>query len=192
MIDNFIGEYSNILNLHECSEFIQYFENMSKLNYSFRRDPQQEGLVTDETVFITDFKEFTLDHTQKIVQTFLQRFWSDCYTPYADRYSILKTATGKHGILHLRFQKTKPTEGYHAWHYETDNLTHSPRFLTFMMYLNDIEEGGETEFLYLQKRIKPEAGKVLIWPSGFQHSHRGNPPFKNNKYIITGWINFLE
>jgi len=192
MIDDFIGEYKNILTHDECANFMQYFENMSQLNYSFRRKPDQEGFVEDETVFLTELNEFSIDHTQQIVQTFLQKFWNQCYAPYADKYTVLKTAAGKHGVLSLRFQKTRPTEGYHVWHFETNNLIHSHRFITFMVYLNDIEEGGETEFLYLQKRIKPEAGKVLIWPSGFQHSHRGNPPFKNNKYIITGWINFLE
>jgi hypothetical protein len=57
-----------------------------------------------------------------------------------------------------------------------------------MLYLNDVEEGGETEFLYLKKRIKPQQNRLLIWPAGFTHTHRGNPPLSNNKYIITGWV----
>ena len=47
-------------------------------------------------------------------------------------------------------------------------------------------DGGETEFIYQQKRFKAEKGTVLIWPAGYTHMHRGNPPL-SNKYIATGW-----
>ena len=57
-----------------------------------------------------------------------------------------------------------------------------------MIYLNTIEEGGETEFLYLKKREKPVEGKLLIFPAGFTHTHRGNPPLKGDKYILTSWL----
>ena len=62
--------------------------------------------------------------------------------------------------------------------------------LTFILYLNDIEEGGETEFLYYSKRIKAEKGKLIMWPAGFTHTHRGNPPLTDVKYILTGWLEF--
>ena len=55
------------------------------------------------------------------------------------------------------------------------------------LYLNTIEDGGETEFLYQGKRVKAEQGKLLIWPAGFTHVHRGNPPLKESKYILTSW-----
>jgi hypothetical protein len=59
-----------------------------------------------------------------------------------------------------------------------------------MLYLNDVEDGGETEFLYQRMRVKPKQGTLLIWPAGFTHTHRGNPPLSNNKYVITGWSEF--
>jgi len=55
------------------------------------------------------------------------------------------------------------------------------------MYLNEIEEGGETEFLYLNKRVKSKAGRVIIFPAGFTHTHRGNPPINQTKYILSSW-----
>jgi hypothetical protein len=64
------------------------------------------------------------------------------------------------------------------------------RVLVFTLYLNDVEEGGETEFLYLSKRVQPKTGRMVIWPAGFTHTHRGNPPLKGDKYIITGWVEF--
>ena len=59
-----------------------------------------------------------------------------------------------------------------------------------MIYLNDVEEGGETEFLYQSIRVAPKAGTLLIWPAGFTHTHRGNPPLSGDKYIATGWVQY--
>jgi hypothetical protein len=107
----------------------------------------------------------------------------------SQKFSILKTAE-THKIYTFKVQRTSPNEGYHIWHFEDTTRMQRNRLLTFMVYLNDIEDGGETEFLYLSKRIKPVAGRVLIWPAGYTHTHRGNPPLKDTKYIITGWVEF--
>ena len=63
------------------------------------------------------------------------------------------------------------------------------RVLTYIIYLNDIEEGGETELLHKRVRIKPKTGRIVIFPAGFPYVHRGNPPLTGVKYILTSWIN---
>ena len=55
---------------------------------------------------------------------------------------------------------------------------------------HDVEEGGELEFLYQSLRVKPKRGDLVVWPAGFTHLHRGNPPLKGEKYIIKGWIDY--
>ena len=55
------------------------------------------------------------------------------------------------------------------------------------MYLNDIEQGGETEFPMHGLRIKPKTGRLIIWPAAYTHPHRGNPPYQRKSYI-TGWF----
>ena len=64
------------------------------------------------------------------------------------------------------------------------------RICAFLLYLNDVEEGGETEFLYLKKRFKPIKNRLLLWPAGYTHTHRGNQPINQSKYILTGWIEY--
>ena len=49
---------------------------------------------------------------------------------------------------------------------------------------------GETEFIWQKLRVQPEAGKCLIWPTQFTHTHRGNPVYSTNKYIATGWYTY--
>ena len=62
--------------------------------------------------------------------------------------------------------------------------------LVWTVYLNDIDKGGETEFLYQSERIKAKKGRVVFFPANWTHIHRGNPPLSETKYIATGWYNF--
>ena len=63
----------------------------------------------------------------------------------------------------------------------------SRRQFVVQVYLNDDFDGGETEFLYQQRREQAVAGDVLIFPKTFTHTHRGNPPLGGTKYIATSW-----
>ena len=64
--------------------------------------------------------------------------------------------------------------------------------LALMVYLNDVEEGGETEFLYQQKRIPPTEGTLIIHPAGLTPAHRGNPPLAGVKNVINASMEFVE
>jgi hypothetical protein len=84
--------------------------------------------------------------------------------------------------------------GYPHWHseiYPQDSACEPlHRVLLFMYYLNDVAEGGETEFLHQKRSIRPEQGTLVIAPAGFTHTHRGNVPRSGDKYIITSWVMF--
>jgi len=84
--------------------------------------------------------------------------------------------------------------GYPYWHCEL--FPRDPgcetlhRHLLWTLYLNDEFSAGETEFLFQQRRIVPRTGSLLIAPTAFTHTHRGNRPQGGDKYIATGWILF--
>jgi hypothetical protein len=84
--------------------------------------------------------------------------------------------------------------GYPHWHSEIYPLDPQAetlhRVLLFTIYLNDVPQGGETEFAFQQRSIRPEAGSLLLAPAGFTHTHRGNTPYGSDKYIATSWILF--
>jgi hypothetical protein len=84
--------------------------------------------------------------------------------------------------------------GYHHYHSEIYPNPHNDeslhRVLLFMYYLNDVTEGGETEFYYQKRLITPQAGRLAIAPAGFTHTHKGHIPRSNDKYILTSWILF--
>jgi hypothetical protein len=62
------------------------------------------------------------------------------------------------------------------------------RKLLWMFYLNDVAQGGETEFYHQKVVTKPKRGSLVIAPAGFTHTHRGNMPESNDKYIFTSWV----
>lgn len=84
--------------------------------------------------------------------------------------------------------------GYPYWHcelYPRDaNAETLHRTLLWTIYLNDSFEEGETEFLYQRRKVVPKTGSVLIAPTAFTHTHRGNRPVGGDKYIATSWILF--
>lgn len=85
--------------------------------------------------------------------------------------------------------------GYPYWHCElypkiADNAETLHRVVLWTIYLNDGFGEGETEFLYQQRKIAPRTGSLLIAPTAFTHTHRGNRPRGGDKYIATSWILF--
>lgn len=80
--------------------------------------------------------------------------------------------------------------------YKKDLDKNGQRTWTFMLYLNNTDKGGETEFVKLNKIIKPVQGRAVIWNSmnhdyskvNSNTKHRGIPIEKGYKYIITKWF----
>ena len=84
--------------------------------------------------------------------------------------------------------------GYPYWHcelYPRDaNAETLHRTLLWTVYLNDAFDEGGTEFLYQQRTVTPKTGSLLIAPTAFTHTHRGNRSVGGDKYIATSWILF--
>lgn len=84
--------------------------------------------------------------------------------------------------------------GYPYWHcelYPRDPQCETlHRHLLWTVYLNDGFDAGETEFLFQRRKVVPRAGDLLIAPTAFTHTHRGNRPEGGDKFIATSWILF--
>ncbi len=84
--------------------------------------------------------------------------------------------------------------GYPYWHceqYPRDAQCEAlHRVLLWTLYLNDDFEEGETEFLWQQRKVRPQTGAMVIAPAAFTHTHRGNRPRGGDKYIATSWVLF--
>ena len=185
-IDNHIGLFKNFMPDELINNYLTFFNNCEKQGAVYPR-------VEDE-IFVADNAISTIMGSAQAAMTynnkpFIDIFFKEVYPLYLRKYSYLRNIA-THNILEVKIQKTKVGEGYHTWHCENAEMKARNRILAFSVYLNDVTEGGETEFLYQKCRFKPEKNTLLVWPAQFTHIHRGNPPLSNDKYIITGWVEY--
>jgi hypothetical protein len=188
-VGNFVGVFKNAFTKEFCERIIKQYEDMAESGHGQTRFASENASRTwkdDTQVFADDIDYIPL---RKCTKEFNELFWGKYFPIYEQEYSSLKDS-GRHTNYSFKIQKTKIGGGYHVWHYESGSREHSHRLLTWILYLNDVHEGGETEFLYQHMRVKPEQGTLVIWPAAFTHTHRGNPPLSNEKYIVTGWTEF--
>ena len=68
----------------------------------------------------------------------------------------------------------------------------SKRFLVFIMYLSDVEEGGETTIPRYNIKCKPKAGRLLMFPPYWTHPHQGEQVIKGTKYIMMTYLHMGE
>jgi hypothetical protein len=187
-ISNFIGVYDNYITKEECDKAIELYEDQNKFNNTVNRIGSESASIfqkQDQQFFAASNN---LDVWWESLKTMMLNFdlaWNNYIqnTGGGDAYGVPFYFTC------LKIQKTLPTEGYHVWHIEHGKgFNNESRAFVFSIYLNDVEEGGETEFLHFSKRVKPKTGRIVIWPAGFPYVHRGNPPLSGEKYILTSWM----
>lgn len=194
-IENFVGIYEEAFSKEYCEDVIKQFNLLQEHGFTKTRQELGDADKTekdDSAVWTGNFwnTECNVNGLHGLIgKEFSDVYWGKCYPHYANNFAVLKDS-GSHAIWGNKVQRTDVGQGYHVWHYENGTRACCQRLLTHIVYLNDVEEGGETELLYYQKRYAPKAGTLLIFPAGYTHTHRGNPPLSNDKYIITGWTEF--
>lgn len=187
-IEDHIGIFSKAMSKKTCQDYIRYYEEIDDTVKHTRKERHHDVSDTSIDIYSNVFKYgISIKYISKWANEVI---WPK-YDIYRKKYSALDSLK-RHAIIDMKIQKTNTGEGYHVWHCENDGIATRHRLLAFMIYLNDVKEGGETEFLYQKKRIKAETGKLLLWPAQFTHTHRGNMPISNEKYVLTGWIEYIE
>ena len=185
---NGIEVYPNAFSKDYCDAVIAQFEQMSNHQQTYL----QSGIHKNADERVTfDWAPTSNMYYQghDLCKHFYDVLHSHYKEHYIEKYDILKTFF-QHTPKGMTVQKTRPHQGYHAWHTEVAHSASACRVIAYTLYLNDVEEGGETEFLYQGVKIKPEAGKLALFPTSYTHPHRGNPIYTGEKYIISGWYTF--
>ena len=193
-IKDFIGIYDGYIPDEACDQAIELFNKYQEFNKVFSRFSSEgatQDFKNDKQLFctgdvLTD-QEFNVNKLKLLMINFdmaLRHYYTE---------TNVKKYTAENIITdHVKIQKTMPSQGYHVWHVEHgQGRENEKRVLVYSIYLNTVEDGGETEFLYQSQRVKPVKGRIVIWPAGFPYVHRGNPPLSGEKYIVTSWINYI-
>lgn len=173
-------------------QILDEFAQAEERGLTLSRNEYMKSDITtqkDSSIFYSSAPSTVIGGVQEMVNIVN----GDVLDMFLEQYPVIQSGNYKElYVSNAKVQKTSPSGGYHNWHSEHTNDLHSKEtLLAWMVYLNDVEDGGETEFLYQSLRVKPIRNRLVLWPAGFTHLHRGNPPLKGDKYIVTGWINFI-
>jgi hypothetical protein len=196
----FIYSQQNVLTPKECSKFIEAFEK-SSLKKPGKVISQSSGMSvrnkieakksTDIGFDVEFFDEWNVKEKKlwmplmEILFPAMQKSLNNYITKFPEIDNLPPFS-----LLRFNLQKYEPGEGFYQWHCERSHGPTSTRMLVWMIYLNDVDDGG-TEFLYQEYTEKAEAGKLLIWPPDWTHTHRGQISYTKTKYILTGWFHFI-
>jgi hypothetical protein len=78
--------------------------------------------------------------------------------------------------------------GFFDWHIDSYDYSVCTRVLACIWYLNDVPEGGSTEFLHQSVEVPPKMGRLLVFPTSFEYVHRSAPVRIGRKYIAVGFL----
>lgn len=178
-LDDLIRVYDNVLDSKTCKDLIEVFE--SNEDKQEKIDENKKPCFTQ--LNLTAISEQHKDLHSKLIQnTFAHR---DDYYEFVDK----RVFPEKHSFEQFRIKRYNPggQERFDT-HVDVGDHPSARRFLSFMWYLNDVDEGGETTFESVT--IKPEQGKLLVFPPLWMFPHRGEPPVSNTKYILSTYLHY--
>ncbi len=175
---NFIGGW--YINPDLCELMVQDFEN--------RKTVRKKGAPERGYTYISDS-----DCSPGLIGAYETQIHSVMWE-YCNLYKFSKETMAPFQMEKpYNVQKYDQNMHYSVWHCENNgNPPYNHRHLAFLTFLNDVTDAGETEFLYQTTKIRPEQGLTLMWPAGFTHIHRGCPSPTQEKYMVTGWFEFID
>jgi len=183
-LSQFVRCYDDALPREFCAQLITSFDRTSHLHIPHGRN-QERGLEqsawteVDITPHADDaFKGFFIAQ----IETYLARYNAEQHLtlPIQD-HSFYQE-------LRIKRYRAGADEGFQPHFDALGQLSH--RYMVFLWYLNDVAEGGETEFCDLGIKVAPKAGRLLMFPPYWMFQHAGLPPISNDKYIISTYLLF--
>jgi hypothetical protein len=192
-MDPYIYINKHSLSPELCKDIIEIFEKTQNKHRATTLGGLNEDVLRAMQCYINDIT----DKDWPTIHEFLKQELLNNLKTYA---KMLDNQIGdgnayqhfKEDIIYDNFHINKyecKNEGKYEYHidsYLTKGIDQE-RQITFIWYLNDVAEGGETE-MKGNIRIKPESGKLLLFPSTWTYPHCSRKTISNDKYVIVGWL----
>ena len=175
----------------DCDFFINFFEK--------RKDLHVRGTTGGKEFEVPDKKQDTeiILNTSKNFPWISSHYLKCGIEEYIKKYPF-SVQVGPWAVSSTyKMQRYDPGEAYFVTHCENSGpIPKEPkilrRILAWMIYLNNVTDGGHTEFPSQNTKFQPRRGDLLIWPAYFTHPHHGIVSKTQTKYIITGWYEFVD
>ena len=183
--ESFIGSY--LMDKSICDKLIDYYKKNKHLVV--------RGIYGENNIDSTHKDSYEVNIGQNDYHYPINLYRDElqnCLNEYLKKYKAAEDCKKFNICEDYHMQYYKPGGGYKIWHNERGGLKVANRYLVFMTYLNDVDDGGTTDFDHYGLKIKPEKNKTLIWPAEWTHAHTGSVLKSGTKYIITGWFDFAS
>jgi hypothetical protein len=169
--------YDGVLGPEHCAKFIETFEV----------NPQHH------TLHQGGFRFAEVNVTQKWPEIHKAAFNAilPFFNQYAEDVGVGATWPEQLGFEELRMKRYLPN-GSDEFPPHVDVMDHASarRFLVAFLYLNDVAEGGETDFPGMEQSFRPTAGSLLMFPPLWPWLHAGKPPISGPKYILGTYLHY--
>lgn len=182
--NTFIFEKEAALPVDVCLEIVRRFEAREEDQYVGRLG---QGAARDQSVKKTTDIAASGNEKWKDIDRLLFQSLGRALLEFREMYPYFK---GPFKDMGYNIQRYQPGE-YYQWHIDSGSHDFANRQLVALWYLNDVEgPGGTTDFLTQGLKIRPEEGKLVLFPPFWTHEHRSAPLQKGVKYIATTWVVF--
>lgn len=179
--DPFLRIYENALSEQFCKEVIEKFETDGRKTNGVVHGGYKPEVKQSIDLPISKLHDW--NEVDQVLFNSLNKHFNQYMEDLPD--VVENWGWGQLKDTGYQIQKTCPG-GFYTWHHDSIwNTYREIRILTFIWYLNDVEE-GHTEFISGIK-IQPKLGRLLLFPASWNYVHTGTPP-KTDKYIVTGWM----
>jgi hypothetical protein len=181
---SFIFERANALPPSFCDEVIARFEANPEQQYAGR-----VGQLREQDSSIKQTMDLVVSNKPdwKDVDEMLFHSLAMAMGEFRETFTYFK---GPFKDMGYQVQRYLPGQFYH-WHVDGGSHELSQRQLVALWYLNDVPgPGGETQFLYQDLSVRPERGKLVLFPPFWTHEHRAARLETGVKYIATTWVVF--
>ena len=184
---NFIGCW-NINDDNLCKQIIYFFNNNTSLQTQGKVGVGKDLKIKNSIDITINPKDLEKSEYQIFKKYFEQLH--KCYLDYLNQWPNLEKMIKDLDIGQFNIQKYNKGGHFAGVHSERTSIKTVHRVFAWMTYLNDVNDGGSTNFAHFNIDIKPEIGKTMIWPAEWTHAHSGKIVNSEEKYIITGWMHF--
>jgi hypothetical protein len=181
-----IRVYDNALEPEFCARVVELFQ--ADPEHQFRRPGQD----TWTEYLITHRPESAWKAVEQVFLKSMHTALKDYSARPGARMLAMKFPRA---FEHLKIKRYGPSAGqgdHFPRHVDAFDARTSVRVLAFLWYLNDVAEGGETDFPVLGTRVAPRRGRLMVMPPMWMYEHGGLPPRSGDKYIVTSYLNFRD
>jgi prolyl 4-hydroxylase len=167
----------NVLSDEECDELIRLSKD--------RMHRSKIGAVREE------------DEIRTSSSMFFQEGENDVATRIEKRISQIMNIPVEHGegLQILNYQIGQEYKTHFDFLSTTNKVVNNPRISTLVMYLNDVEDGGETYFPQLKFAVSPQKGMAVYFEYFYDDPtlneltlHGGAPVVNGDKWAATQWM----